>query len=225
MAIRPLLTWLLLAVLALGVSRGAWAYQHGDYVPLSRRGQFNNMRTHWHDAIGRHCPRFGINREAALPIPRPVGFEMKEHSYKLSLSFGKERFVTPWLLVISRRGNPVLIDVTLTHFAGDLRSVQAKVVPLPDAYLERHSQLAHEFRNASHWPKHVILKYTWKEYAEVDVTAGLLVLFGTTFILTTILAIYILQSSKDKIAKFVNEQMVETATIPGVPAGEVAKVD
>lgn len=203
----------------------AKGYQFGDYVPMARRGQFNNMRTHWHDAIGRHCPRFGINREVALPIPHPVGFEMNEHSYKLSLSVGKERFVTPWMLVITRKGNVVpLIDVTLTHFAGDLRGVQAKVLPLPNAYLERHFQLWHEFRNATHWPKHVLVKYTWHEYAEVDVTAGLMVLFVSTFVLTTLLAVYILQSSKEKIAKFVNEQIVETATVPG-GGGEVAKVD
>ncbi|CAI7836434.1 unnamed protein product [Closterium sp. NIES-53] len=181
------------------------------------------MRTHWHDAIGRHCPRFGINREVALPIPRPVGFEMAEHSYKMSLSVGNEKFVTPWLLVIGRKSQNVpLIEVTLTHFAGDLRGVQAKVHNLPHEYLERHRQLALEFRNESHWPKHVLMRYTWNEYAEVDVTAGLLVLFASTFILTTFLAVYILQSSKDKLAKFMNEQMAESAAaVPG--GGEVAK--
>ncbi|CAI5978607.1 unnamed protein product [Closterium sp. NIES-65] len=217
-------TLLPFVVALITMARLASAYQVGDYVPLARKGQFNNMRTHWHDAIGRHCPRFGINREVALPIPRPVGFEMAEHSYKMSLSVGNEKFVTPWLLVIGRKSQNVpLIEVTLTHFAGDLRGVQAKVHNLPHEYLERHRQLALEFRNESHWPKHVLMRYTWNEYAEVDVTAGLLVLFASTFILTTFLAVYILQSSKDKLAKFMNEQMAESAAaVPG--GGEVAKV-
>ncbi|CAI5983119.1 unnamed protein product [Closterium sp. NIES-64] len=132
-------TLLPFVVALITMARLASAYQVGDYVPLARKGQFNNMRTHWHDAIGRHCPRFGINREVALPIPRPVGFEMAEHSYKMSLSVGNEKFVTPWLLVIGRKSQNVpLIEVTLTHFAGDLRGVQAKVHNLPHELVVGH---------------------------------------------------------------------------------------
>ena len=40
-----------------------------------------------------------------------------------------------------------------------------------------------------------------EEQAEVDVPAALFVLFGTAMVITTLLAIYILQESKDKIAK------------------------
>ena len=37
--------------------------------------------------------------------------------------------------------------------------------------------LAQEFRNSSHWPKHVLVHYSWREVSEVDSVAGLYVLF------------------------------------------------
>lgn len=197
------------------------AYSVGDYVPMARKGQFHNMRTHWHDIIGRHCPRFGIKRDVVLPIPRPVGYDSGD-TYKISLMVGKERFTTPWLLIMGRKsGTMPLVDVTLTHFAGELRGVKATAEPMPQEYIDKHTDVVIQYHNSSHWPKHILVRYNWVEYAEVDVTAGLLVLFGTSFAMTTLLAVYILQSSKDKIAKFMGEQMVESTTV----AGEVAKVD
>eukprot|EP00897_Mesotaenium_endlicherianum_P005675 jgi/Mesen1/5135/ME000255S04102 len=190
------------------------AYNHGDFVPMARKGQFHGMRTHWHDVLGRHCPRYGINREAVIPVPRPVGFT-KDDSYKLSLSFGRERYTTPWLFVVSSKKLEVpLIDVAL------LRGVRAKVIPMSPDYMERHKEMVEQFYNATHWPKNVLVRYTWVEHTEVDVTTGLFVLFGSAVALTTTIAIYILQSSKDKLAKFVNEQVVVSG-----PAGEVAKIE
>lgn len=43
-------------------------------------------RTQWHDLIGRHCPRFAMDRTVVMPLPRPVGF-LGEEEYKLALSF------------------------------------------------------------------------------------------------------------------------------------------
>lgn len=181
------------------------------------------MRTEWHDTLGRHCPRFGVSREVVLPIPRPVGFSSNE-AYKLALMVGKERYTTPWLLVFGLPSGKVpMVDITLTHFVGELRGVSAKVVTMPDEFIVKHPSVSSHYHNMTHWPKHLLLRYTWKEQAEVDVPAGLFVLFGTGFILTTVLALFILQSSKEKITKFVNQQMVETST--AVSPGEVAKID
>ena len=40
-----------------------------------------------------------------------------------------------------------------------------------------HAPRAQEFRNSSHWPKHVLVHYSWREVSEVDSVAGLYVLF------------------------------------------------
>eukprot|EP00850_Spirogloea_muscicola_P022549 SM000300S11724 [mRNA] locus=s300:19943:21864:- [translate_table: standard] len=156
-----------------------------------------------------------------LPVPRPVGYSPGE-PYKLSLQFGKERFVTPWLFVLGRKGPDIpVVDVTLAHFAGELRGVKAQVAPMPSKYLDLHPDIAQHYHNDSSWPKHILLRYTWKEQAEMDSKAGLYVLFGSAFAMTTTLALYILQSSKEKIARFMNEHVASTP----VPGTEIAKVE
>jgi hypothetical protein len=50
----------------------ASAYKFGDLVPTQRRGQYHKLRTHWHDALGRHCPRFGIDRLVRSPTYKAV---------------------------------------------------------------------------------------------------------------------------------------------------------
>lgn len=51
--------------------------------------------------------------------------------------------------------------------------------PLPDAYLHMHQQLQAEWRNASAWPKHLLVEYTWQERHEVNAIPGLYVLIST----------------------------------------------
>lgn len=195
------------------------AYHPGDFVSLARRGQYHSMRTHWHDVLGRHLPRFAISHEAVLPIPRPVGFDSND-AYKLSLSFGKERFTTPWLLVVGLKTGAVpMVDVTLAHFGEELRGVRAKVTPMPVEYVERHAEVVRNYQNSSHWPKFIVIRYKWQEQAEVDVALGLYVLFGSSVALTTLLAIHILQSHKDKLAKLIADNVSEG------PAGEIAKIE
>ncbi|CAI7927062.1 unnamed protein product [Closterium sp. NIES-54] len=95
------------------MTRLASAYQVGDYVPLARKGQFNNMRTHWHDAIGRHCPRFGINREARVCRGGRHGTSPRPHfpplipSSPLPLSL---KYLC--LIPLSRRNEYAEVDVT-----------------------------------------------------------------------------------------------------------------
>jgi hypothetical protein len=54
----------------------ASAYKFGDLVPTQRRGQYHKLRTHWHDALGRHCPRFGIDRLVSSPTYKVVQFKL-----------------------------------------------------------------------------------------------------------------------------------------------------
>ena len=43
-------------------------------------------RTHWHDVLAHHCPKFGVDRLVAVPIPQPIGF-LAADDYKVQFSF------------------------------------------------------------------------------------------------------------------------------------------
>ncbi|KAA0044220.1 hypothetical protein IC582_009686 [Cucumis melo] len=196
------------------------AYRPGDIVPMSKMGQYHSSRTVWHDMIGRHCPIFGVNREVLVPIPKPVGYTGAD-PYKISFQVGKEKFLVPWLLVINRKSAEVpMIDVHLRYSGSDLHGVTAKVVDMPHIYTDTHPHITKQFWDQQHWPKHILVRYTWEEQSEIDVTSGLYVLFGSGLTLSFILSIYILQSSKDKLARFVRETVVESS-IPGVGVAKV----
>jgi len=196
----------------------AQAYQVGDPVPVARRGQFHGQQTSWLDQLGRHCPHFGIDSEVVMPIPKPTGYSEAE-TYKIAFQFGREKYLTPWLLVVGRREVP-LLDVTLRHSGGDLEGATVKVLSMPPNYLKEHESLKQEFFNANEWPKHILVRYTWVERSEIDVAGGLYVLFGSGFVLFLVTALYILQSAKEKIARFLKENVVETSMV-----GEVPKAD
>ncbi|CAK9323407.1 unnamed protein product [Citrullus colocynthis] len=196
------------------------AYRPGDIVPMSKMGQYHSSRTVWHDMIGRHCPIFGVNREVLVPIPKPVGYTGAD-PYKISFQVGKEKFLVPWLLVINRKSAEVpMIDVHLRYSGSDLHGVTAKVVDMPHIYIDTHPNISKQFWDQQHWPKHILVRYTWEEQSDIDVTSGLYVLFGSGLTLSFILSIYILQSSKDKLARFVRETVVESS-IPGVGVAKV----
>ncbi|KAG6596313.1 hypothetical protein SDJN03_09493, partial [Cucurbita argyrosperma subsp. sororia] len=196
------------------------AYRPGDIVPMSKMGQYHSSRTVWHDMIGRHCPIFGVNREVLVPIPKPVGYTGAD-PYKISFQVGKEKFLVPWLLVINRKSAQVpMIDVHLRYSGSDLHGVTAKVMDMPHIYLDSHPHISQQFWDQQHWPKHILVRYTWEEQSEIDVTSGLYVLFGSGLLLIFILSIYILQSSKEKLARFVRETVVESS-IPGVGVAKV----
>ena len=46
------------------------------------------------------------------------------------------------------------------------------------AYLYAHHQLLDEFKNATHWPKHLLVQYSWEAEQEVDALSGLYVVFA-----------------------------------------------
>ncbi|CAM6106541.1 unnamed protein product [Calypogeia fissa] len=190
------------------------AYVVGDFVHFSRKGQYHALRSPWYDQLGRHCPRFGMNSEVVLPLPKPTGYTGSD-PYKISFSFGNERYGTPWLFVIGRKGPDVpMIDVNLRYAGGDLLGVNAKVVSMPESYLKEHESIKEEFLDVEKWPKHVLVRYVWEEKSEIDVAGGLFVLFGSGLVLTVFMALHILQSSKEKLARFIQETVVQ-GTLPG----------
>ncbi|XP_062094712.1 uncharacterized protein LOC133800700 [Humulus lupulus] len=197
------------------------AYRPGDIVSMSKMGQYHSSRTVWQDVIGRHCPIFAVNREVLVPIQKPTGFTGAD-PYKISLQVGREKYLIPWLLVINRKSSEVpMIDVNLRYSGGDLLGVTAKVVDMPHHYIDVHPDIRQQFWDAQHWPKHVLVRYTWEEQSEIDVTSGFYVLFGSGLTLSFILSMYILQSSRDKLARFVKETVAEN----NMPAGGIAKVE
>ncbi|KAJ6803881.1 uncharacterized protein M6B38_187975 [Iris pallida] len=196
------------------------AYRPGDIVSMSKSGQYHGSRTVWHDVIGRHCPIFAVNREVLIPLAKPTGFTGAD-PYKISFQVGHEKFLIPWLLVVNRKSTSVpMIDVHLKYSGNDIHGVTAKVVDMPQHYIEVHKDIQKNFWDVEHWPKHVLVRYTWEEQSEIDVSGGFYVLFGSGLLLSFILAIYVLQSSQDKLARFVRETVVDSS----VPGG-VAKVE
>ncbi|CAL9170762.1 uncharacterized protein LOC135648959 [Musa acuminata AAA Group] len=196
------------------------AYRPGDIVPMSKAGQYHASRTSWHDVIGRHCPIFAVNREVLIPISKPTGFTGAD-PYKISFQVGHEKFYVPWLYVINRKSSEVpLIDFHLRYSGNDLHGVTAKVIDMPHHYIEVHPDIRKHFWDPQNWPKYVLVRYTWEEQSEIDVAGGFYVLFGSGLAVSFILAIYVLQSSKEKLTRFVRENVAETS----MPGG-VAKVE
>ncbi|KAJ0089122.1 hypothetical protein Patl1_31520 [Pistacia atlantica] len=207
-------------LLLLSLTSISLAYRPGDIVPMSKMGQYHNSRTVWHDVIGKHCPIFAVNREVLIPIVKPTGFTGAD-PYKISFQVGREKFLVPWLFVINRKSSEVpMIDMHLKYSGSDLHGVTAKVVDMPHRYVEIHPDIRNQFWDPQHWPKHVLVRYTWEEKSEIDVASGFYVLFGSGLMLSFILSIYILQSSRDKLARFVRETVAES-NIPGVGVAKV----
>lgn len=202
------------------LARPSLAYRPGDVIPMAKSGQYHGSRTIWHDVIGRHCPIFAVNREVLIPLEKPTGYTGAD-PYKISFQVGHEKFLIPWLYVINRKSAEVpMIDVHLRYTGGDLQGVTAKVIDMPHHYIEVHSNIRQHFWDPQHWPKHVLVRYTWDERSEIDVSGGFYVLFGSGLVLSFILAIYVLQSSRDKIERFVRET-VQESSVPGVGIAKV----
>ncbi|XP_020585563.1 uncharacterized protein LOC110028162 isoform X2 [Phalaenopsis equestris] len=196
------------------------AYRPGEIVPMSKAGQYHGSRTVWQDLIGRHCPIFAVNREVLMPIAKPTGFTGAD-PYKISFQVGNEKFYIPWLLVLNRKSTEVpMIDVHLRYSGSDLHGVMAKVLDMPHHYIEVHEEIHKHFWDPEHWPKHILVRYTWEEKSEIDVSAGFYVLFGSGLLLSFILAIYVLQSSQEKLARFVKETVAESS-MPGLDGAKV----
>ncbi len=59
-----------------------------------------------------------------------------------------------------------------------LCAVTSTVYQLDDADQKQHAAMVNDFLNATHWPKHLLVHYTWHTRHEEDEEAGLLVLFS-----------------------------------------------
>jgi len=185
----------------------AAAYQDGDFVAVSRRGQFHEVRTHWHDLLARHCPHFGRSRVVAVPVPQPQGFKAVD-TYKIQFSIAGDRLFSGWLKLLggSSPGVP-MVDMTLVRVGNDIKSISAEVVEVPDHYAAHHATLVEEWSNATHWPKHLLVDFKWEEAHEVDAVPGMYVLFATALVAALVLAVSSLASHQDKLQELAEDVM------------------
>ncbi len=61
----------------------------------------------------------------------------------------------------------------------------SQVLPVPQGYLYAHHQLLDEFKNATAWPKHLLVEYSWTTEHTVDALSALYVVFFLCMRLST----------------------------------------
>ena len=100
-----------------------------------------------------------------MPLPKPREFERGDE-YKLSLSLEHYNFHTSWMRIVEGKRRSIsipLVHVTMVYAGEEVRSFRAKVVPLPKEYSRAHEESVSHFRNETHWPKLLVVKYEWEE--------------------------------------------------------------
>lgn len=134
-------------------------------------------RTQWYDLVGVHCPMYGIDSVVDIPLPVPPALGARD-GYKLQLAVEGDRRLTPWLALLGRGAPPLpVLDVVLTRSGDDLLGVTARVVELDEADAARHALLVADWRNATRWPKHLLVHYRWDARRDIDAAGGLTALF------------------------------------------------
>lgn len=231
--------------IALFVQESLGNYVQRDFVQMSMRRQMSTVRycvfrvlryfyfidtmytvlqavkTDWLDLTGAHCPKFGVQGHALLPLPGTSSDDGTLHNgpYNVQLSFDGGRIVTPWLGLKGQRApkNPV-IHVELVRSGGALTRVRARVI-------EHHAKNRHEFgihesekvmgkvmrefHDPKVWPKHVLIKYTWKTRHETDVDAALMAALTLGLVGTVLMGIRSMASYKKHLIEFFNDVVDE----------------
>ncbi|CAF2046808.1 hypothetical protein YC2023_110269 [Brassica napus] len=127
----------------------------------------------------------------------------------IKFQIGNKKVLIHWLLVMNRKSsefpminvNLVFISVCLGYFSGgDLLGVTAQVIDMPLSYLNTHPEIRIQFSDPQHWPKHVLVRYTWYA-AFIDVSSGFYALFGSALSFSFVLSIGVLQSTREKLAR------------------------
>ncbi len=157
---------------------------------------------------------------------------LRDGSYNVQLSFDGGRIVTPWLGLKGHRApkNPV-IHVELVRSGGTLTQVKARVI-------EHHAKNRHEFgihesekimgkvmrefHDPKVWPKHVLVKYTWKTRHETDVDAALMAVLTLGVLGTVLMGIRSMASYKKHLVEFFSE-VVDDAEVSSTSSSTSSK--
>lgn len=67
------------------------------------------------------------------------------------------------------------------------------------------TQQVKEFLNATHWPKHLLVHFTWRVEHEEDEARGLLLLFAATAAVALALGANVARTYQDKLAAFLSD--------------------
>eukprot|EP00879_Flechtneria_rotunda_P011686 GHRR01012207.1.p1 GENE.GHRR01012207.1~~GHRR01012207.1.p1 ORF type:complete len:208 (+),score=60.05 GHRR01012207.1:512-1135(+) len=147
-----------------------------------------------------------LRLQAALPINKPSSEEQEITDYKIQLSFDGDRILTPWLTVLGPRieGMP-LVEVQLRRAGDELKGVKARVLPLPDELLLKHATLFEDYKNVSHWPKHVLIHYRFRNEGDIDFNNGLYVFMLTGLVLFVLLSFNTLAGVQAKVAQLLKD--------------------
>lgn len=104
-----------------------------------------------------------------------AGFEDPD-DYKIQLSFDHERLVTSWITVVVKHPKVVggweaenaekaaaavlvpFVNLVMVRRGDKLVKVRVNAFRLPEKYLQIHPTLLEEYKNATHWPKHLMIK-------------------------------------------------------------------
>lgn len=184
-------------------------YQEGDFVAISRRGQFHSVRTQWHDLLARHCPHFDQPRVVVVPVPQPLGLKSVD-TYKIAFSIAGDRLFTRWLKIYGGSSpNVPMIEMTLVRMGEDVRSISAEVLPVPDQYVKHHTALVEEWANATHWPKHLLVEYKWHEDQAVDAVPGMYLLFAAALSAALIVAVSAMATQQHNLQMFAGDFLSE----------------
>ncbi|KAJ9523454.1 hypothetical protein QJQ45_005347 [Haematococcus lacustris] len=169
-----------------------------------------------------------LQHQVAIPLPKPILPLQLLDEYKLQLSFDGDRQLTPWLTIMGKGAPSVpVVEVVLRSSGSELLGVTASVATAPVAYQHKHMQLVQEFRNASHWPKHLLVRYHFETHNEVDLNRGLAVLFIAGLFSFLILSVTAVAGSSDKVAAFLAEVTAEDSMAVGRSSarGSMAKAE
>jgi hypothetical protein len=147
---------------------------------------------------------------------------MQGDDYRLQFAFDGGRFPTPWLAILGKRApqGPV-VEVELVRSGDALLAAKAAVRSLHEAQdrdprisraAAKHGhQLVAEFANATHWPKHVLVSYSWKTRHEANAERGLLVLLVASAATAALAALGAARRYRNKLRAFFLEVAGEGA--------------
>lgn len=156
-----------------------------------------------------------------MPLPSPhAAHEGKQFEYKIQLSFDGDRYVTSWIKLLGP-GAPhcPFVVVTLRKAGEELLGVLAQVSEAPTHYLHSHSRLVEEFKNASHWPKHLLVHYHWKSEHEADLDQGLYAIMAIALTVLMVVVVSAARGSKAKLQALINEMTQEDPRALPLPTG------
>jgi hypothetical protein len=78
-------------------------------------------------------------------------------------------------------------------------------------YEALHVQHAYEYRNSTHWPKHLLIHYSWKHVPQVHGELGLMVLFVVCFAVGSVSMLLGVGDYFGKLGEFVETVLADEA--------------